>query len=262
MIDSPSSLLHRLDRTVRIEARRETVFRFFTDSTRWALWWGSGSTIDPRPGGRVVIRFPGGVDVHGEVLEIAPPERLVFTYGYAGGTPIAAGASEVSISLAEEGGATRLRLVHAFADPGVRDEHVQGWRYQLALFANVVSDETCAGAAASVDAFFAAWSITDDAARAASLARVAAADVRFRDRFSSVESRDELSKHIGGYQRFMPGLTLQRDGALSQCQGTALVKWIARAADGQERGRGTNVFVFDPDGRMTSVTGFWNLEAG
>ena len=36
---------------VRIEADRETVFRYFTDSGRWAAWWGAGSTIDPRPGG-------------------------------------------------------------------------------------------------------------------------------------------------------------------------------------------------------------------
>ena len=25
--------------------------RYFTDNTRWAAWWGPGSTIDPRPGG-------------------------------------------------------------------------------------------------------------------------------------------------------------------------------------------------------------------
>ena len=29
------------------------------------------------------------------------------------------------------------------------------------------------------------------------------------------------------------------------------------AADGQERGRGTNAFVLDADGRITDVTGFW-----
>jgi hypothetical protein len=33
----------------------------------------------------------------------------------------------------------------------VRDQHVQGWRFQLALFANVVSDEVFADASAVVD---------------------------------------------------------------------------------------------------------------
>lgn len=49
-------LPYRLDRTITIQAPRETVFRYFTESARWAAWWGAGSTIDPRPGGRMYIR--------------------------------------------------------------------------------------------------------------------------------------------------------------------------------------------------------------
>src|SRR5262249_50376927 len=70
-----------LERTVVIGARPATVFRFFTDSERWASWWGAGSTIEARPGGRLFIRHPNGVESAGEVLEVAPPERIVFTYG-------------------------------------------------------------------------------------------------------------------------------------------------------------------------------------
>jgi len=39
-----------LEVTVHIEAQPETVFSYFTDSVRWAAWWGAGSTIDARPG--------------------------------------------------------------------------------------------------------------------------------------------------------------------------------------------------------------------
>ena len=46
MTTTPANLPHRLDRTLLIQARRETVFRSFTDPVRWALWWGDGSTID------------------------------------------------------------------------------------------------------------------------------------------------------------------------------------------------------------------------
>ena len=92
-------LPHRLDRTVVIHASPETVFRFFTDSARWATWWGAGSTIDPRPGGKVYIRHPGAVEVLGEVLEIRPPERIAFTYGFASGKPMPPGASRVTIRL-------------------------------------------------------------------------------------------------------------------------------------------------------------------
>src|SRR5439155_5824159 len=109
-------------------------------SDRWAAWWGKGSTIDPRPGGRVVIRYPNAVEAGGEVIEIDPPRRILFTFGYASGQGIPLGGSRVTIALAPEADGTRLHLHHEFSDEKIRDHHVQGWRYQLALFANLVAD--------------------------------------------------------------------------------------------------------------------------
>ena len=65
-----TTLPFQVERAVIIRATPETVFRFFTDTEYWARWWGAGSTIDPRPGGRVLIRYPGGNEASGEVLEI------------------------------------------------------------------------------------------------------------------------------------------------------------------------------------------------
>jgi uncharacterized protein YndB with AHSA1/START domain len=263
MTPRPANLPHRLDRTLVIQARRETVFRFFTDPVRWASWWGNGSSIDPRPGGRVLIRYPGGVEATGEVLEIAAPDRLAFTYGYTSGTPVAPGASLVTIRLEPAGDSardTRLILVHEFSDAAVRDEHVQGWRYQLSLFANIVSNEVQTDAAATIDTWLDAWSTVDAVARTAALARVAEPSVRFRDRFSAVDGLDDLRVHLDATQRFMPGLRLHRDGAIRHCQGVALADWIARSPDGHERARGTNVFVLNSDGRIESVTGLWSLQ--
>ena len=62
-----TSLPVHVDRTVFIRARRETVFTFFTESDRFAAWWGEGSTIDARPGGAFVMRLPGGGEASGEV---------------------------------------------------------------------------------------------------------------------------------------------------------------------------------------------------
>ena len=135
------SLAHTLDRAVLIRAEREVVFSFFTDSARWAAWWGAGSSIDARRGGRVFIRYPGGTEVSGEVMDIIAPERIVFSYGYVSGAPIAPGGSLVTISLESQAAGTMVRLSHAFAEPSVRDEHVQGWRYQLSLFANAVAKQ-------------------------------------------------------------------------------------------------------------------------
>jgi len=251
-------LAHRLDRTLVIGAPPAAVFRYFTDPARWAAWWGKGSTIDARPGGRVMVRYPEGTEALGEVVEIDAPSLIVFTYGYASGTPVPPGGSRVTIRLAPAPRGTRLHLVHEFADAAVRDEHLQGWRYQLSLFANVVADEVQGDVGALVDAWFTMWSDADEAARTSWLAAMAAPDVRMRDRFSCVEGTDELTRHIGAAQRFMPGLRLQRDGQARHCQGVVVSEWTAAGPDGQPRGRGTNVFTLSPDGKIETVTGFWS----
>jgi uncharacterized protein YndB with AHSA1/START domain len=251
-----AALQHRLDRTVLIRADRRIVFQYFTDNERWGSWWGAGSTIDPRPGGRVKIRYPNGVEALGEVLEIHAPERIVFTYGYVSGTPMGPGASRVTIELQVRKEGTQLHLSHEFAEASARDQHVLGWRFQLSLFANVVANEVHAGAADMADRWFAAWSVADETERQAQLVGIATPEVRFRDRFANIEGLTELISHVGASQRFMPGMHLKRAGDIRHCQGTVLVDWIAVNADGAERMRGSSVFVLVPDGKIDSVTSF------
>jgi uncharacterized protein YndB with AHSA1/START domain len=252
-----ATLPHRLDRSITIGATPDTVFRFFTDTTRWARWWGEGSTIDPRPGGEVYIRHPGDVESRGEVLEIAPPTRIVFTYGFVTGNPIPPGSSRVTIDLVPDAGGTRLSLRHELPDEGTRDEHVQGWRFQLSLFANAVANELHEDAARAVDLWFQAWAEPDAAERERLLDGVVARDVRMHDRFSSLEGVDDLLPHIAASQRFMPGLRMTRAGDVRHCQGMVIANWHLAGTDGQRRGAGTNVFVFSPTGKIEWVTGFW-----
>jgi uncharacterized protein YndB with AHSA1/START domain len=251
-------LTHLLERTLVIEAPRPTVFRFFTDTARWAAWWGAGSAIDARPGGHMLIRYPNGIQVLGEVLEIVEPERIVFTYGYESGKPIPPGGSRVTIRLEAVESGTRLHLAHDFAEADVRDQHLQGWRFQLSLFANLVADEVNAGAPGRADAWFAAWSISDSTERVRSLEAIAAPEVRFRDRYAHIDGLVELNDHIDASLRFMPDVRLERKGAVRHCQHTLLADWVVRGPDGTERVSGVNVFVLDARGRIASVTGFWN----
>jgi len=192
------------------------------------------------------------------VLEVRPPQRIVFTYGYAIGQPIPPGGSRVTIHLEPDSAGTRLHLRHEFAEAAERDPHIQGWRFQLSLFANVVANEAYAGAARSVDAWFDTWTIADEQARRQSLAGIAAPEVRFRDRFSLLDGAADLTAHIGAALRFMPGIRLRRKGEVRHCQGEVLADWIAMGHDGQERMSGTSLFVFRPDGLIDSVTGFTN----
>jgi len=251
------ALPYRLDRSVVIHAPRENVYRFLTETSRWASWWGAGSTIDPRPGGALLIRYPDGTEVSGEVLELSPPERVVFTYGFVKGTPIPAGSSRVTIRLDPHGLGTHLHLTHEFANESVRDEHVQGWRYQLALFSNVVTNELHADAASLIDGWFEAWAEPDERKRADAFRRVADRELRFQDRFGNTSGVDDLLPHVAAAQVHMAGLRMRRAGDVRHCQGTVLVDWIASGSDGQERARGTNVFVLGAAGKIQSVTGFW-----
>jgi uncharacterized protein YndB with AHSA1/START domain len=250
-------LPHRLERTILIRARQSTVFRFFTDGARWASWWGTGSRIDARAGGKVLVVYPGGVEVAGEVVEIVAPEHIVFTYGYASGTPFGVGESRVTIRLEPVSTGTRLHLLHEFAEPSTRDQHVQGWRYQLSLFANVVMNESKPRAEEAIGAWFAAWSNENAKERRTILEPWVSPDVRFADRFGLVHGIDELFIHLTAVHAFMPGTRLVRDGEILHCQGKAIATWSASPAGGHREARGSNVFVFDCDGRIEDVTGFW-----
>jgi uncharacterized protein YndB with AHSA1/START domain len=255
-----TTLTERLDRTIVIGARPEVVFRYFTDSSRWARWWGAGSSIEAKPGGEMRIRYPDGSEASGQVLEIAPPQRIVFTYGYASGKLIPPGGSRVTIRVDPHERGALVALTHEFADAAMRDQHIQGWRFQLSLFSNVVADEAHAGAADVVDSWFDAWAMADEHAREETLAKIAVPTVTFRDRYSSIEGLGEVHAHIGAALRFMPGMRLRRTGHIRHCQGTVLADWAAAApgAGDQVRATGTNVFSFGPDGHITSVVGIWN----
>jgi len=257
-VNAIATLPHKLDRTVVINATPDTVFRFFTDTPRWAKWWGAGSTIDARPGGQLYIVHPGGVESRGEVLEVEVPKRLVFTYGFVSGKPIPVGSSRVTIVLEPHRAGTQLELTHELADAAARDEHVQGWRFQLSLFANIVADEVTANAAKYIDLWFEAWAEPDVIARKKMLTEIVVPEVRMQDRFSNLDGVDDLMPHISASQRFMPGMRMRRAGELRQCQGMVLADWTVAGLDGTTRGNGTNVFVFGPTGRIEWVTGFWS----
>lgn len=252
-----SELPHPLERELEIRAERATVFSFLTDSERFARWWGAGSSIDARAGGEVRIVYPGGTVAEGRVLEIEPPARIVFSYGYASGAPVAAGSTRVTLRFDEVRGGTRVRLKHDFADADVRDQHAAGWRFQLALFAGVACAQQHERLAEHCDAWFAAWNEVDAARRAEGLARCAVEDVEFRDPYGCVRGRAELSAHVAAAQQHMPGLRVERDGAPRQVQGRALVDWRVNGPGGTGVARGTNALDLAPDGRLERVTGFW-----
>ncbi len=259
MIPAAHPLETTVERTILILARPETVFRYFTDPSRFAAWWGPGSTIEGRPGGALRIRYPNGETASGEVLEVVPHSFVAFTYGYdAPGKPIPPGGSRVTVSLEGRRGGTLVTLRHEVSDVKTRDAHVAGWRHQMAVFSTVVAKEQHAGLASVADRWFDAWNARTPEAVRAALEASAADDVEFRDPYGAVSGRDEVAEHVALVAVHMPGMTLRRAGEPRQCQGWGLVDWVAEGADGVVKAKGTNVITLAPDGRLARVTGVWS----
>lgn len=254
-----SALPSRLTRSVLIRAERATVFRYFTDSARFAAWWGPGSTIDARVGGTVLIRYPNAVVASGNVESIVANERIVFRYGYADGAhDVPAGASRVTIALSDVPEGTRLDLLHEFATDAQRNLHEAGWRYQLSVFANVVARELLVAAVTAADRWFLAWNETEDAQRRRLLAELVEPDVAFRDSYAAVTGIEDLHGHIGAAHLHMGGTTIARQGEPRYCQGALLVDWVVTRRGGEPAARGTNFVALSPRGRIREVIGFWS----
>ena len=129
-------------------APREAIFRAFTEAEILRTWWGPKGTtcpvaeIDARPGGRYRIEMhapDGSVYVAtGEFREVAPPERLVFTFIWCEGE-MAGHETLVTVELRDHGGATELTLTHErFPDAAKRDMHNQGWSSSLDCLADIL----------------------------------------------------------------------------------------------------------------------------
>ena len=129
----------------RIAARPETVFRYFTDPELFLRWQGVDAELDPRPGGtfRVTVTGRSRVVASGAYVEVDPPRRVVFTWGWEqiDGLPdgmrgLEPGSSTVEVDLAPEGDGTLLRLRHSgLPAAAMQAVHSEGWGLTLARLA-------------------------------------------------------------------------------------------------------------------------------
>ena len=127
-ITRPSAQEIRMTRL--FDAPRELVFEAMTKPEHIRKWWGildDGYSVpvcemDLRPGGkwRFVGAGPKGQspDFYGEVREVTPPERIVYTEIFA---PFPDVESVVTSVLTEEGGKTRLTVSCEYPSQQVRD---------------------------------------------------------------------------------------------------------------------------------------------
>jgi len=126
-VTTPSECEIRLTRL--FDAARQLVFEVMTKPEHVRRWWGQLGEgysvpvceIDLRVGGtwRFVNHHPqGDAAFHGEYLEIAAPERLVFTEIFEAFPDT---VSVVTSVLSDEGGKTRLTATVRYPSQEVRD---------------------------------------------------------------------------------------------------------------------------------------------
>src|SRR5262245_34539567 len=88
-------------REIGIAARPETVWEFLVDPDKATRWMGESASLDPRPGGEYRIEILPGEIAIGEFLEVDPPHRLVWTWGWAkeSTSPVAPGSTTIEFEL-------------------------------------------------------------------------------------------------------------------------------------------------------------------
>ena len=123
-----------VERELQIDASPDTVFEFFTDPSKMVRWMGTQATLDPRPGGVFRVEMSPQVATSGEYVEVDPPSRLVYTFGWEGDdfstTP---GSTTVEVTFTPVDGGTLLRLVHTgLPTTDSAEAHGHGWDQYLA----------------------------------------------------------------------------------------------------------------------------------
>jgi uncharacterized protein YndB with AHSA1/START domain len=131
-----------LAREIAIDASPETVWEFLVDPEKATRWMGQAATLDARPGGVYRVEVIPGHTASGEYVEVDPPNRLVYTWGWeqepTDDKPRAVppGSSTIEIELQPEGNGTLLRFVHRdLPDAASVESHAHGWDHYFARLA-------------------------------------------------------------------------------------------------------------------------------
>lgn len=140
-----------------VKARREVVWRLWTEPRHLAKWWGPHGftnpecSIDPRPGGelQILMRSPEGEEYLnvGMVQVAEAPKRLVFTITLLNPDGSRRLENLTTVDLCDRGAATevtvQVQVLHAVPDArenlaGMRD----GWSESLERLAQTAEKET------------------------------------------------------------------------------------------------------------------------
>ena len=121
-------------REIAIAASPETVWEFLVDPEKATRWMGTSASLDARPGGEYRVQVISGNVASGQFVEVDPPHRLVWTWGWEdeAASPVEAGSTTIEVELEPDGDGTLVRFTHSgFADGEATTRHAQGWDHYL-----------------------------------------------------------------------------------------------------------------------------------
>jgi uncharacterized protein YndB with AHSA1/START domain len=124
---------------IRIDAGPEAVFPFLTEPDKIVRWKGVEARVEATPGGEYRVNVTGRNVAVGEYVEIEPPRRVVFTWGWEGDEQLPPGSSTVEIELVPDGDGTIVRLTHSGLPEGADVGQLEGWQHFLPRLAAVAA---------------------------------------------------------------------------------------------------------------------------
>jgi len=127
-----------IHREIFIAAPREVVFDFLVDPALMVAWIGISHDLDPRPGGIFRVEVSLGNVARGRYVEVSPPRRVAFTWGWETHDPSFAvleklppESSLVEIDLEPAQGGTMVRLRHSGLPSSSSKIHGERWMHYL-----------------------------------------------------------------------------------------------------------------------------------
>jgi uncharacterized protein YndB with AHSA1/START domain len=120
-------------REVTIAASPETVWEFLVDPDKATRWMGDQATLNAQPGGIYRVGVVPGHTALGEFVEVDPPHRLVFTWGWEdGSSEVTPGTTTIEIELEAQGDGTLLHFTHSgLPSKESAESHTHGWDHYL-----------------------------------------------------------------------------------------------------------------------------------
>src|SRR6266487_5597324 len=91
-----------VERELTIAASPETIWQFLVDPDKATRWMGQAASFDARPGGLYRIEVIPGHTARGEFVELDPPHRLVYTWGWENESAVPPGTSTIEVELTPE----------------------------------------------------------------------------------------------------------------------------------------------------------------